>query len=70
MAKVKRPRDPSQLAKLITEIATGQVQEEPVKTKKIKPGPTLGGKARAEKLSSKRRQEIAQKAAKARWNNR
>jgi len=30
-------------------------------------GGLRGGKARAEKLSKKRRKEIAQKAAKARW---
>lgn len=30
-------------------------------------GGLKGGKARAEKLSAKRRKEIAQKAAKARW---
>ena len=31
-------------------------------------GGLRGGKARAEKLSAKKRKEIAQKAAKARWN--
>lgn len=31
-------------------------------------GGLKGGKARAEKLSPERRKEIAQKAAKARWN--
>lgn len=31
-------------------------------------GGLKGGKARAEKLSSKKRKMIAQKAAKARWN--
>jgi len=30
-------------------------------------GASKGGKARAEKLSEKRRKEIAKKAAKARW---
>ena len=32
--------------------------------------PSKGGKARAEKLNAKRRQEIARKAAKARWAGR
>ena len=31
-------------------------------------GGLVGGRARAEKLSKKRRSEIAKKAAKARWN--
>lgn len=32
-------------------------------------GGLRGGKARAEKLTKKKRSEIAKKAAKARWNN-
>jgi len=32
-------------------------------------GGLKGGKARAEKLSAKKRKEIAKKAAKARWSN-
>ena len=36
----------------------------------MKSGPRLGGKARAAKLSPKRRSEIAKKAARARWNKR
>jgi len=33
-------------------------------------GASKGGKARAEKLSAKKRKEIAKKAAEARWHNR
>jgi hypothetical protein len=67
--RLKRPRDPIQLGKLIVDIATDQVEDrEPVK--KESPGAKLakeGGKARAAKLSAKRRREIAQQAAQARW---
>ena len=74
-SKAKRPRDTNQLAKLITDIATGEL--EPPKTDEGKDpaavalgrkGGLKGGKARAEKLSAKRRAEIARKAAKARWS--
>ncbi len=75
MAKYpKRPRDPIQLAKLIFDLATGEKTEEPAKplNKKMKAlsdkGASKGGKARAEKLSARKRKEIAQKAAKARWD--
>jgi hypothetical protein len=67
--RLKRPRDPIQLGKLIVDIATGQVEdrtpehEETAAAKLAK----QGGKARAAKLSAKRRQEIAQQAAQARW---
>jgi hypothetical protein len=67
--RLKRPRDPIQLGKLIVDIATGQVedrapaQEETAAVKLAK----KGGNARAAKLSAKRRREIAQQAAQARW---
>lgn len=72
----KRPRDPMQLAKLIGDIATGQIQDEiedkrsPKAVERGKLGGIKGGKARAESLSSKKRKEIAKKAAKARWKKR
>jgi hypothetical protein len=67
--RLKRPRDPIQLGKLIVDIAIGQVedrapdQEESPTAKLAK----KGGQARAAKLSAKRRREIAQQAAQARW---
>lgn len=74
MANPKRPRDPNQLAKLITEIATGEKQDEnpdkgknPAAVALGKLGGLKGGKARAQKLSPKRRKEIAMKAAAKRW---
>jgi hypothetical protein len=73
----KRPRDPNQLAKLIVDIATGQVEdrkpmpEEQGKTAAAvargKAGGTKGGRARAMKLSPEQRAEIARVAAQTRW---
>lgn len=65
----KQEEDPNTLAASIVEQVTG------TKIKKKNPaavalgrlGGLKGGKARAEKLSPKKRKEIAQKAAKARW---
>ena len=67
--RLKRPRDPIQLGKLIVDIATGQVEDRAPETEES-PASNFakkGGKARAAKLSAKRRQEIAQRAAQARW---
>jgi hypothetical protein len=72
--RLKRPRDPVQLGKLIGDIATGQVEDHvednrnPAAVALGKLGGEKGGKARAEKLAPERRQEIAQKAAKKRWS--
>lgn len=68
----KRPRDPAQLAKLIVDIATGNAQEtveadENPMSALGRAGGLKGGKARAKKLSSKERAEIARRAASVRW---
>lgn len=67
--KPKRPRDANQLAKFITDLATGQASEEdaPDKAEGQRRGGLKGGKARADKLSPEERSDIAKKAAKARW---
>lgn len=71
--RLKRPRDPVQLAKLIGDIATGQTrdqqedQRDPKAVERGRAGGERGGKARADRLSPQRRKEIAQKAATARW---
>lgn len=72
--KPKRPRDPNQLAHLIGQIATGEVTEEeqpdtrnPAAVALGALGAAKGGKARAEKLSTRKRKEIAKKAAASRW---
>jgi hypothetical protein len=73
MSKPKRPRDVNQLAKYILDVATGEVQDEPVKEKNPNAvalgrlGGLKGGKARANKLSKDERSAIAKKAAKKRW---
>ncbi|MGA3015338.1 MAG: hypothetical protein ABSD71_15040 [Bacteroidales bacterium] len=73
MAKIKRPRDFNQLAKLIVDIATGEVKDEQVNEKNPaavslgRLGGLKGGKARAAKLSPERRKEIALLANKKRW---
>jgi hypothetical protein len=67
--RLKRPRDPIQLGKLIVDIATGQVtepEETPVEARARKAG-KRGGTARAKKLTPAERSEIASLAASARW---
>jgi hypothetical protein len=69
----KRPRDPAQLAKLIVDIATGQVEDWPPTPEEHGKDPAAaalgrkGGAARAKSMSVEKRSEIASKAAKARW---
>jgi hypothetical protein len=74
----KRPRDAAQLAKLVVDIATGEVEDreptageqgkDPAAVALGRKGGLKGGKARATKLSAKRLSEIGRAAAKARWN--
>ena len=71
----KRPRDLNSLAKFITDVATGQAElpktddgKDPAAVALGRKGGLKGGKARAEKLSAKKRAEIAYKAAAARWS--
>jgi hypothetical protein len=76
MEKKKRPTDISQLAYQIVQEATQEIKE-PLQAiaKEKNPaavalghlGGLKGGPARKEKLSPKRRKQIAIKAAKARW---
>jgi hypothetical protein len=67
--RLKRPRDPVSLAKLIGDIATGQVEDgtEDGKNAAAAELGRKGGAARAASLSKKKRAEIARKAAKKRW---
>jgi hypothetical protein len=60
-------KDLNQIAKFIIDQATGDTPKPPKKKEGQQLGGIKGGKARAEKLSSKRRSEIAKKAAKKRW---
>jgi hypothetical protein len=71
----KRPRDLNALAKSIVDEAIGDVApapdpdegKDPAAVSLGRRGGLKGGKARAKKLSAKRRSEIAKRAAEARW---
>ena len=65
----KLPKDPNQLAAEIVRLST---EEPPQLVKEYlsaigRKGGLRGGKARAKKLSTEKRSEIARKAATARW---
>ncbi len=72
----RRPRDFAQLAKLIVDMATGAAPRDPEPQpdspaiRARRKGGLKGGKARAKKLSAKRRKTIAAKAARTRWEKR
>ncbi len=74
--RTPRPRDPIQLGKLMVDIATGQVPDtvedgkDAVISERGRRGGTIGGKSRAEKLTSEQRSEIARNAAAKRWSDR
>lgn len=69
---IKRPRDPIQLAKLIGDIATGQVDDTISDEKNAaavelgRKGGAIGGKRRMDSLSKEERVALAKKAAEAR----
>jgi hypothetical protein len=69
----KRPRDPSQLAKLIVDIAAGEVEDRPPTPEEQGKDPAAvamgkkGGAARAAKITSEKKSEIARKGAAKRW---
>jgi hypothetical protein len=73
----KRPRDTNQLAKLMVDILTGEIEDreptpeeqgkDPAAVSLGKRGGLKGGKARAASMTKERRTEIAKKAAEKRW---
>ena len=75
--RLKRPRDPVQLGKLIGDILTGQVEDRtpapedhgknPAAVALGRKGGLKGGKARWSKLTPEQRSEAASLAAQARW---
>jgi hypothetical protein len=69
--RLKRPRDPLQLGKLIVDIATGQIEdrEDDGKDPNAAALGRKGGAARAERLTAEQRAEIARKGAAKRWAN-
>ena len=77
--RLKRPRDPVELGKLVGDILTGQVEDSaptppvdpnknPAAVELGRKGGLKGGRARADSLTPERRKEIAQEAANRRWN--
>lgn len=63
----KRPRDFSQAAKFVVDVATGQIDDaEPEPTIAAKHG-SVGGLKRAANLSPAQRAAVAKKAAHVRW---
>jgi hypothetical protein len=73
MPEKRPPKDPNELAKYILDVTTGEAEKiEPPKKNPhaqalSKLGASKGGQARAKKLSTKKRKQIARKAAEARW---
>ena len=71
--RIPRPRDPIALAKLIGDIATGQVVDavedgkDAASVEYGRTGGSIGGKVRAELMTPERRAEIAKRAASVRW---
>jgi hypothetical protein len=79
-SRKKRPRDFAQRAKMIVDIAAGEIEDreptpeeqgkDPAAVSLGRRGGLKGGKARAKTLSAERKTAIARKAAKARWGRR
>jgi hypothetical protein len=77
--RIKRPRDPAQLAKLMIDIASGEIEDrEPAPEEEGKNpaavalgrrGGLKGGKVTASKLTPEQRSSSARKAAVARWQS-
>jgi hypothetical protein len=69
----KRPRDFSQAAKFVIDVATGEREDRELTPEEQGKDPAAaalgrkGGKARAAKLTQTQRREIASKAASSRW---
>lgn len=71
MRKPRRPRDPMQLAKLVIDMATGEIPNDSPKgpeshiSQVRRQAGVKGGKARARKLSARKRKAIARKGGRA-----
>jgi hypothetical protein len=69
----KRPRDFSQAAKLVVDIASGEIEDRELTPEEQGKDPGAaalgrkGGTARAKSMTANRRAEIARKAAQKRW---
>ena len=65
----KRPANPFEAAVMVGRIATGEIEDIKGTAPNRAKGGKIGGKARAAKLSSEKRKEIAKKAARSRWGS-
>jgi hypothetical protein len=65
----KRPTNPFEAAVMVGQIATGEIEDTKGAAPNRAKGGKIGGKARAAKLSTSKRKEIAKKAARSRWGN-
>ncbi len=69
----KRPTNPFEAGVMVGRIATGEIEDtpgpnrDPAAVSLGRRGGLKGGKARAAKLSPRKRAEIAKKAAQSRW---
>jgi hypothetical protein len=65
----KRPRDFNQAAKLVVDIASGEVEEKPDTglARRARAGGNKGGPARSRSLTPAQRSDIARAAAAVRW---
>ena len=72
--KLKRPRDPMQLAKLVGDIATGQVEDKtddgknPAAVAKGRKGGLKGGSSRMAAMTDDEKCQLAKQAAESRWS--
>ena len=77
-SKPPRPRDPNQLAKLIVDVAVGDMNDATLTPDGKnaaavalgRRGGLKGGYARAESMSAEERSDVARRAALARWGKR
>ena len=73
---LRRPANTNAAAVVVAKIATGEIEDVPPTPESEGKNPAavalgrMGGKARAEGMSAKRRKEIAKKAAASRWKDR
>ena len=74
-SKPHRPRDPNQRAKLIVDLATGEVEDtdpdegkNPAAVVLGRAGGLKGGKARAANMTAEERRKAARHAARVRWD--
>jgi hypothetical protein len=65
----KRPANVIGAAIMVAKIATGEIEDNPSAAPARAKGGKIGGKRRAENLSSEERRQISKKASLARWGS-